>query len=471
MVSDFLTGLEYFEGRTLLVGVGDLNDNKVTNLTSSYFLNETARICSLESEENGIYNFSCVEHHYWYGIMTFVFIYAPCGATLAAMTGREFASVLCFAWGFIIAIVGFVLTYQVGVSVFTLSLGLFLMFLGILLFAGSLTEAFMASVVDNENERGEHQRSIDLFCIFLFITFPLIILVSPIIMVIIHTIALFQPESKFIKAQKMEVKKGESYLEARPQLILQMFVVMRTMQPSWKQQASIITSSLSICIVDVERYLEKKYGKYGIEFGLNWISLKCFLVHIPSSLFITVISSILLVFFELMSLLIWFAYFIVSAGAFKIVIQCRSQSLMNLENRTYRFKIFLFQDIVYISFYGITLACIGLICNFSPESVVIHTTHINDIIWSELEIVRNIFYLNLAFGSTMAIGVVSLIMEIFIAWYYKDERGRWNWKNTYFHQNLQKTKAMTKRSLKKITKPFDLGPRVMKNPNLRESGF
>ena len=106
-----------------------------------------------------------------------------------------------------------------------------------------------------------------------------------------------------------------------------------------------------------------------------------------------------------------------------------------------------------------------------PESVVINTIHINDIIWSELEIVRNIFYLNLAFGSTMAIGVVSLIMEIFIAWYYKDERGRWNWKNTYFHQNLQKTKAMTKRSLKKITKPFDLGPRVMKNPNLRESGF
>ena len=173
MVSDFLTGLEYFEGRTLLVGVGDLNDNKVTNLTSSYFLNETARICSLESEENGIYNFSCVEHHYWYGIMTFVFIYAPCGATLAAMTGREFASVLCFAWGFIIAIVGFVLTYQVSVSVFTLSLGLFLMFLGILLFAGSLTEAFMASVVDNENERGEHQRSIDLFLYFSVHHFPI----------------------------------------------------------------------------------------------------------------------------------------------------------------------------------------------------------------------------------------------------------------------------------------------------------
>ena len=72
----------------------------------------------------------------------------------------------------------------------------------------------------------------------------------------------------------------------------------------------------------------------------------------------------------------------------------------------------------------------------------------------------------------MVIGVVSpLIVEIFVAWYYKDGRGRWNWRKTYFHQNFQKTKTMTERSLQKITKPFDLGPRVMKNPNMLESGF
>ena len=84
VVSDFFAGLEYFEGITILVSVSDLNDIKVTNLTSSHFLNATARICSLELEENGMYNFSCVEHHYWYGIMTFVFIYATSGMTLAA---------------------------------------------------------------------------------------------------------------------------------------------------------------------------------------------------------------------------------------------------------------------------------------------------------------------------------------------------------------------------------------------------
>ena len=36
---------------------------------------------------------------------------------------------------------------------------------------------------------------------------------------------------------------------------------------------------------------------------------------------------------------------------------------------------------------------------------------------------------------------------------------------------IQKTKTMTERSLQKITKPFDLGPRVMKYPNMLESGF
>ena len=107
MVSDFLTGLEYFQGQSFTESVRYLNDTKVTNLTSSYFLNATARICSLESEKNnGTYNFSCVEHHYWYGIMTFVFIYATSGMTLAALIGRGLASTLCMGWGFILGILG-----------------------------------------------------------------------------------------------------------------------------------------------------------------------------------------------------------------------------------------------------------------------------------------------------------------------------------------------------------------------------
>ena len=81
-----------------------------------------------------------------------------------------------------------------------------MMFQGALLFSGSLLEAFMALVIDNENERGNKHCKMDLLCIILFISFPLIILVSPIIMVIILTIALLQMESKFIKAQKMETK-------------------------------------------------------------------------------------------------------------------------------------------------------------------------------------------------------------------------------------------------------------------------
>jgi len=278
VVSDFLTGLEYFEGQSFTENVRYLNDTKVANLTSSYFLNATARICRLE--ENGTYNFSCVEHHYWYGTMTFVFIYATSGMTLASLIGRKAAYVLCVSWGIILGIVGLIFTYT-GESVEIVVQGLFMIFLGTILFWGPVL-SFVVGLADKsvmeDSARFSNQDTAVLGPLLIFL--PLVILVSPILMVIIHTLAIFRPESKFIQAQKKEVKKGESILEATPQLILQMFVAMRTMHPSWKQQASIITSCLSICIADAESYLDKKYG---IEFGLNMTSLKCFLAHVPSS--------------------------------------------------------------------------------------------------------------------------------------------------------------------------------------------
>ena len=415
------------------MSVSDLNDIKVTNLTSSHFLNATARICSLELEENGMYNFSCVEHHYWYGIMTFVFIYATSGMTLAALIGRGAAYFLCVSWGIIFGIVGLILTYT-GESVEIVLQGLFMIFLGTILFWGPVLSFVLGladkSMAETYAKNKSNRDSAAIGTLFFFI--PLVILVSPVMMLIIHTLAIFRPESRFIKAQKKEVKKGESILEAAPQLILQMFVAMKTMHPSWKQQASIITSCLSICIADAESYLDKKYG---IEFGLNMTSLKCFLAHVPSSLFNVIAFSIFIVFFELMSIPICVAYFFISASV-SVNVRNPDRDLIHEPedfNITMAYHRHYSHDFSLI-FYGIIFTCTGFVCNFSAGSAVIKTG-IHDITWSQLEVVQNIFYLNLILGLTMLTGVGSMALEIFIAWYNQDEDG-WGWKSTYFHQPL-----------------------------------
>ena len=449
MVSDFLTGLEYFEGQSFTESVRYLNNTKVTNVTSSYFLNATARICHLDSEVNGTYNFSCVEHHYWYGIMTFVFIYATSGMTLAALIGRGAAYFLCVSWGIIFGIVGLILTYT-GESVEIVLQGLFMIFLGTILFWGPVLSFVLGladkSMAETYAKNKSNRDSAMIGTLFFFI--PLVILVSPVMMLIIHTLAIFRPESRFIKAQKKEVKKGESILEATPQLILQMFVAMKTMHPSWKQQASIITSCLSICIADAESYLDKKYG---IEFGLNMTSLKCFLAHVPSSIFNVLAFSIFIVFFELMSIPIWVGYFLVSA-VFSSVLRQPGHDLQkkwekfNQEPEDSKITFAYYRQHIRdfsLIFYGIIFTCTGFVCNFSAGSAVIKTG-INDITWSQLALVQNIFYLNLILGLTMLTGVGSMALEIFIAWYNQDEDG-WGWKSTYFHQPLQNLEEQTER--------------------------
>ena len=76
---------------------------------------------------------------------------------------------------------------------------------------------------------------------------PIIILFSPLIIVITDAMALLRPDSEFIQRQKKVAKHGESLLEASPQLCFQLFVVMKTMNPTSNQIQSIVTSDISFC--------------------------------------------------------------------------------------------------------------------------------------------------------------------------------------------------------------------------------
>ena len=88
------------------------------------------------------------------------------------------------------------------------------------------------------------------------------------------------------------------------------------------------------------------------------------------------------------------------------------------------------------------------VSNFSAGSAVIKTG-INDITWSQLALVQNIFYLNLILGLTMLTGVGSIIMDIVLAWYNQDEDGL-GWKSTYFHQPLHLEEQTERKDMEEI---------------------
>ena len=135
-MSDFQTGFEYLEGQTFEETVNDLNDSRVANETSTYLANATTRTCTLISEQGDSFTFSCVQQEYKYGVLTFVFIFAPSGNVLKALMGPAIGGAICMLWGLVMIIVGGVL---IGVGVYIKSVavmlfGFFICFLGVILY-------------------------------------------------------------------------------------------------------------------------------------------------------------------------------------------------------------------------------------------------------------------------------------------------------------------------------------------------
>ena len=443
-MSDFQTGSEYLEGQEEIVT--DLNDPRVVNETSSYFDNAPTTTCTLIPESGG--RFRCVKHDYWYGVLTFVFIFAPSANVLLALMGRVIGGAACMLWGVVMFIVGVVLR-GVGqsVSVTVVLLGNFIFFLGpILLFIGLVGAA-------NDIKGGVRMTSKNNWqCVLLA---PIIILLSPLIIVITDAMALLRPDSEFIQRQKKLVKHGESLLEASPQLCLQLFVVMRTMNPSNNQIQSIVTSALSVPIANCEKYLET----IDMELGTNLATPKSFLVLGPQSLFRLVALSTFIVFFELGSAFIIVGNWIVLAITVFILARCcwkgravRGKegleavvlSFLTITNFGKTEVVALWRLVsTYVNFvfYTVILIAIGVVCNHSPDILIRYTSNLPETLsppsWSKLAVVTNIFYLNLTIILTILGGAAPLLVDVFLAWLSRGDGG-WGWSGTYFHQYLQR---------------------------------
>ena len=80
--------------------------------------------------------------------------------------------------------------------------------------------------------------------------FPIVILMSPALLIIYEFLSVLKPENKFIDAQSKLATRGESALETSPQLILQFYNILLSWHDlTFGQQFSIISSFLSLRFV------------------------------------------------------------------------------------------------------------------------------------------------------------------------------------------------------------------------------
>ena len=467
-MSDLFLVDEYLGGNTLTKTVTDKNDSSVANETNANFGDAVSRICTILSESEGSYTFSCVEYHYWFGTFTLVFIFGPSVNVLAAILGPRTGGVLSLVWAIVMLLVSGTLAILewtsiiAGESVAVVKVMVsFLFSFGIIM--GLVGMVHAAPILSSRSQVWKEMKKHWIWLIFC----PLIIVSSPLILMLIMTLSLLRPESQFLRSQKKIAKSGESLLEATPQLCLQLFIILRTMNPSWKQNYSIVTSALSIAISNVDQYLETR----GQELGPNKATSKCFLVVFPQSFFRVISVSIFVVFFDAITPLIIVGFMIVWAVLAQTVSYCfNKEEWQRLEFRTF-LKLVLrpqFIESYLLSFititnidltgqatllrllstyyiftaYTISLTVIVTICNINPDlaSVAIHGTTngekwvTNDIVWSELELVKNIFNLNLITGITISTGLVSVLLDLLLGCC---DEGKLNWNNTVLHEGIK----------------------------------
>ena len=135
---------------------------------------------------------------YWFGILTTLFIFLPSCNTLSAFYGPSTAAVLCSIWGDILMVIGLIIWCLAS----TTSGGIFswLLFLfGIgLVLLGSLGKENNAGTKYGLIQR--IQKFLDLHFLQ-FLSFPIAILISPLLIPLTMFLNILMPKNKFIENQ------------------------------------------------------------------------------------------------------------------------------------------------------------------------------------------------------------------------------------------------------------------------------
>ena len=104
--------------------------------------------------------------------------------------------------------------------------------------------------------------------------FPIVILVSPVLLIIYEFLSVLKPDNKFIDNQSKLATRGECGLETSPQLILQLYSIMVSWHSlTFAQKYSIATSCLSLSLPNIEKYVSAQKENYNLKALLKYIPI------------------------------------------------------------------------------------------------------------------------------------------------------------------------------------------------------
>ena len=298
----------------------------------------TVSSCTIVEEiEDGSFLCTCEEFNPIFAFLTLFFIYWPSINVIGTLLGPKTSGGIIGTWGIVLVVILTIGGFSSGIldlergdgdknetmainetifgnetlseslmdekrsMIYTAYMCLFIiMFTGLLLFARIPNQNIKISILSCGSWTLQ------------FITIPMLLPICPIIFIIIKLLGVLKPKNKLLKAESTLGSRGEGIFEAAPQFTLQCYIVFLSMSSSWIQVISIITSSLSLSLPNIEQYVTARKEEFGPRSILKIIG-----VLGPAVLFKLLAVSLLVLFFRepadvfLLPLLIYFVPFAV----------------------------------------------------------------------------------------------------------------------------------------------------------------
>ena len=429
IVSDIMLFFDYLLGREDIAEHVMFNDtSSVEDQANRILGNITIQSCTILNttcSEEGLV-ISCKKKEPWYAIFTLTCIYAPFPNVITTLYGPKRAGIVSIVVGIFVLILGGILGY-IGYSLPSPAaaiVGWFMILAGLSGVLGVLVLGFSRPSV------------------FHFVLFIPLMILSPSIFIFIKLLAVFETQNVFIQSQSTYMSRGEAIHEAAPQLILQLCIALITMNPTPQQIFSIITSALTLSLPSIESYVTAR----GREFGFDSI-IKNIAVFLPASLFKILSISIIGIFFGpyTIAFLIGFvALYWILLLYFRVSLSNKMRDFMQSEYVAFHWLTLgslgaskmdavlrSWGTLLFTIIYTIILSVILVVCYVDPDmgSIIIPTLGLI-FTWSDMEIVKEPFFLNLILCSIISLGWIALILDILSAWcrfrfkdYLDDETG------------------------------------------------
>ena len=249
-----------------------------------------------------------------------------------------------------------------------------------------------------------------------YIMFIPLVSISPAIFIAIKFLAIFKSGNTLLQSQATYGSRGEGILEAAPQLGLQLYIVLLSLDPTTSQILSILTSAATLSLPNIKNFVAAQ----GREFGFKPI-MKNIWIFFPASLFKILSIAIFAVFLRGWIILLIVSTCLLTFITLRITIICYELPDEETDNIQQQMECILLSwltvaglwkskkaavyrlvsTLLVTILYSLILSIILVICNVDANIGYIYVAALS---WSDLTIAKDVFFLNLLLSGTIALG-------------------------------------------------------------------